>query len=42
MRLAHALGTTPGFWLRMQMHRELWVAQQKGIPPVRSLIETLA
>ncbi len=37
LRLSQALGTTPGFWLRMQMQRDLWVAQQKGIPPVRSL-----
>ncbi len=37
LRLSKALGTTPGFWLRMQMQRDLWVAQQKGIPPVQPL-----
>ena len=37
LRLSRAMGTTPGFWLRMQMQRDLWVAQQKGVPPVRPL-----
>ncbi len=37
LRLSQALGTTPGFWLRMQMQRDLWVAQQKGVPPVQPL-----
>lgn len=38
LRLSQALGTTPGFWLRMQMQRDLWVAKQKGMPPVLSLV----
>ncbi len=38
LRLAQALGTTPGFWLRMQMQRDLWEAQEKGVPKVQSLI----
>jgi len=37
LRLSQALGTSPGFWLRIQMSRDLWVAKQKGIPPVRPL-----
>lgn len=37
LRLAQALGTTPGFWLRMQMQRDLWEAKEKGIPKVQSL-----
>lgn len=29
LRLADALGTTPGFWLRLQIQRDLWKAQRK-------------
>lgn len=39
LRLAQALGTTPGFWLRLQMQRDLWEAKEKGIPAVRLLHE---
>ena len=28
LRLADALGTTPGFWLRMQVQHDLWDAQR--------------
>ena len=28
LRLADALSTTPGFWLRMQVQRDLWEAQR--------------
>jgi len=28
LRLAEALGTTPGYWLALQNQRDLWVAQQ--------------
>lgn len=28
LRLADALGTTPGFWLRLQIQRDLWEAQR--------------
>ena len=38
LRLAQALGTTPGFWLRLQMQRDLWEAQKKGIPKIQPLI----
>jgi addiction module HigA family antidote len=30
LRLSEALGTSPGFWLRMQGQRDLWEAQQKA------------
>ena len=40
LRLAQALGTTPGFWLRMQVQRDLWEAKEKGVPQVQSLIAT--
>jgi addiction module HigA family antidote len=29
LRLSAALGTSPGFWLRMQMRHDLWEAQQQ-------------
>jgi len=38
LRLAQALGTTPGFWLRMQVQRDLWEAKEKGVPQVQPLI----
>ena len=28
LRLAEALGTTPGFWLALQTQRDLWAARQ--------------
>jgi len=30
LRLSEALGTSPGFWLRMQGQRDLWEAQQRA------------
>lgn len=30
LRLDEALGTTPGYWLRMQHNRDIWEAQQKA------------
>ncbi|RCX11838.1 HigA family addiction module antitoxin [Extensimonas vulgaris] len=30
LRLSEALGTTPGFWLRMQAAHDLWQAQQRA------------
>jgi len=33
LRLSVALGTRPDFWLRLQMQRDLWVANQN--PPKR-------
>ncbi|MBK8115694.1 MAG: HigA family addiction module antidote protein [Candidatus Accumulibacter sp.] len=36
LRLHEALGTSPGFWLRMQTQRDLWTAGEKAKerPPV--------
>lgn len=28
LRLAEALGTTPGYWLALQIQRDLWTARQ--------------
>lgn len=35
LRLSAALGTSPDFWLRMQVQRDLWMAQKAGLPKVR-------
>jgi antitoxin HigA-1 len=35
LRLSAALGTTPGFWLRLQMQRDLWEAKQKPRPKIQ-------
>jgi addiction module HigA family antidote len=35
LRLSAALGTSADFWLRMQVQRDLWLAQQSGPPKVR-------
>ena len=35
LKLAAALGTSPDFWLKMQMQRDLWVAKKAGKPKVR-------
>jgi len=35
LRLSAALGTTADFWLRMQVQRDLWLAQKAGAPKVR-------
>lgn len=39
LRLSEALGTSPGFWLKMQGQRDLWEARQKAEdrPPVARL-----
>jgi addiction module HigA family antidote len=29
LRLSAALGTSPDFWLKMQMHHDLWLEQQQ-------------
>jgi addiction module HigA family antidote len=36
LRLAEALGTTPGYWLKLQAQRDLWSASEraKGRSPV--------
>lgn len=35
LRLSAALGTSPEFWLRMQVHHDLWRAQRAKRPKVR-------
>jgi len=39
LRLSEALGTSPGFWLKMQGQRDLWEARQRaeGRQPVARL-----
>jgi addiction module HigA family antidote len=38
LRLSRALRTTPGFWLRVQMQRDLWEAERRGVPPIEPLV----
>lgn len=35
LRLSAALGTSADFWLKMQVQRDLWLAQKAGRPKVR-------
>jgi addiction module HigA family antidote len=35
LRLSAALGTSPEFWLKMQMQYELWQAQKTKQPKIR-------
>lgn len=39
LRLSEALGTSPGFWVRLQVQRDLWEARQRAVerPPVARL-----
>lgn len=30
LRLSEALGTSPGYWLRLQMQRDLWAASERA------------
>lgn len=30
IRLAEALGTTPGYWLKLQIQKDLWEARQRA------------
>ena len=30
LRLHEALGTSPGYWLRLQTQRDLWAASQRA------------
>jgi plasmid maintenance system antidote protein VapI len=39
LRLAAALHTSPEMWLNMQVAYELYVAEQKPIPKVRSILK---
>jgi antitoxin HigA-1 len=35
LRLSAALGTSPDFWLKMQVQRDLWLAKRAKQPKVR-------
>jgi addiction module HigA family antidote len=35
LRLSAALGTSADFWLKMQVQRDLWLAQKSARPKVR-------
>jgi addiction module HigA family antidote len=35
LRLAAALGTSPDFWLKMQIQRDLWLARKARSPKIR-------
>ena len=35
LRLSTALGTSPEFWLKMQMQHDLWQAQKSKQPKIR-------
>lgn len=41
LRLSAALGTSPEFWLRMQVQHDLWQAQRSKPPKVRPFPHTL-
>jgi addiction module HigA family antidote len=41
LRLSAALGTSPEFWLRMQVQHDLWQAQRGRQPKVRPFPQTL-
>ncbi len=35
LRLSAALGTSPEFWLKMQLHYDLWQAKRSKAPKIR-------
>jgi addiction module HigA family antidote len=35
LRLSAALGTSPDFWLKMQVRRDLWVAEKAKQPKIQ-------
>ena len=35
LRLSAALGTSPEFWLKMQMQYDFWQAQKAKLPRIR-------
>ena len=39
LRLSAALGTSPDFWLKMQVQRDLWMAQKARLPKIRPFPE---
>ncbi|MGA8431522.1 MAG: HigA family addiction module antitoxin [Candidatus Sulfotelmatobacter sp.] len=42
LRLSGALGTSPEFWLKMQVHHDLWQAQRAKPPKVRRFPHVIA
>jgi len=40
IRLSEALGTTPGYWLSLQVQRDLWIARERA--KAREPIERMA
>jgi len=42
LRLSEALGTTAGFWLRLQVQRDLWDASQRPRAPVAPIQREVA
>jgi addiction module HigA family antidote len=38
MRLAKAFGSTPEFWLQLQMRRDLWVARRTRMAGIKRLV----
>ncbi len=42
LRLSAALGTSPDFWLRMQVQRDLWLARRARQPKVRPFPHVIA
>jgi addiction module HigA family antidote len=39
LRLARYLGTTPEFWLKLQVHYELRVARQAKLPDIERAVQ---
>ena len=39
LRLARYLGTTPEFWLKLQIHYELRVAKQTKLPAIKQAVK---
>jgi addiction module HigA family antidote len=39
LRLARYLGTTPEFWLKLQVHYELRIARQTKLPDIERAVQ---
>ncbi|MBN6492790.1 HigA family addiction module antitoxin [Acinetobacter pittii] len=42
LRLSEALGTTPEFWLNLQVQYDLWIASQTKRPTIQHLAPAMA
>jgi antitoxin HigA-1 len=42
LRLSEALGTTPEFWLNLQVQYDLWIASQTKRPTIQNLAPAMA